>query len=90
MKGTSIGIDWVSMGIFLVAYAISQVNALSLKLRYAILAVACVAIAAFRAQRFGLAGTNGLFTALAVGLGVYYIVRTVTARDRPKVSHDDD
>lgn len=84
-----IGIDWVSMGIFLVAYALSQVNAIPIKLRYFVLAAACAAIAVYR-MRWGMAGVNAIFTGLAVALAVYYVIRALGARDQPRRQSGDD
>lgn len=84
-----VGIDWVSMGIFLVAYALSQVNSIPLRLRYGVLAAACGAIAFYR-MRWGLAGVNAIFTGLAAALAVYYVIRALGARDQPRRSHDDE
>jgi hypothetical protein len=84
-----IGIDWVSMGIFLVAYALSQVSAIPIKLRYLVLAAACAAIAVFR-LRLGMAGVNAVFTGLAGALAVYYVIRALGARDQPKHQNTDD
>jgi hypothetical protein len=90
MGTQSIGVDWVSMGIFLVAYALSQVNSIPLKIRYAVLSAACAAIGFFRVERFGLKGINAAFTGFAIVLCIYYAVRVATARDQPRVQRGDD
>jgi hypothetical protein len=75
-----LSIDWVSMGIFLAAYAFSQINKVSLRLRYLGLAIACGAIAGYRFVTFGQHGVNFAITLAAVGLMLFYLVRALQAR----------
>jgi uncharacterized membrane protein YfcA len=82
-----IGVDWVSMGIFLVAFAISRVNAISLRLRYVVLAAACGAITAYRLQA---KVKPEVFTWFALALAGYYVFRAIGARSQPRGSHGDD
>ncbi|HZH02762.1 MAG TPA: hypothetical protein VEY30_03190 [Myxococcaceae bacterium] len=74
-----LGVDWVSLGLVLAAYALSQVRTLSLRLRYGGMAVA-FAIMAVARVRLGLAGVNGILTGIVAGLAAYYAYRSATSR----------
>jgi hypothetical protein len=76
-----LGIDWVSAGIFAVAYIVGQMGRFSLRMRYTVWAVACLLIAFFR-LRYGFAQMNGIFTGLAVLLGAYYGYKALRAPSR--------
>lgn len=69
-----IGIDWVSLGIFVVAYVIAQVRTIPIRVRYGVLAAACGAIALWR-LKLGAVGINMAFVVLAGVLAAYYLVR---------------
>ncbi len=74
-----IGIDWVAVVILVVATVISNINFLSLRLRYTILAGALFTICGWR-LRMGLAGINLAFVALAALFGIRYVVLALRAR----------
>jgi len=79
----SIGIDWVSLAIFVAAYAFSQLRSVPAPARYGVLAAACAAIAFYRLRRGGGAeGANMIFVLLAGGLAVFYAVRAFQSRAR--------
>ncbi len=80
MRAVNLTIDWVSAGIFLVTYAFSQIRAVSLRLRYVVLALGCGAIAGYRFVTFGQHGVNFAITLAAVALAVFYLVRALQAR----------
>jgi hypothetical protein len=69
-----VGVDWVSLVLVLAAYALSQVRTLSLRLRYGGMAIAFVGMALAR-LRLGVAGMNGVLTAMAAALAVFYAYR---------------
>jgi hypothetical protein len=72
----NVGIDWVSTAIFIAAYLFAQVRTVPMKLRYGVLAGACVLIALFR-LRGGAQGLNLVFVGIAGGLAVYYAVKAM-------------
>ena len=76
-----LGIDWVSAGIFFVAFIVGQMRSLSPRLRYAVWAVALGLITVFRV-RWGFAGVNGLFTGFAAALTLYYAYKAWKAPGR--------
>src|SRR5687768_11426145 len=80
-RAMGIGIDWVSLGIFVVAYAFAQVKAAPVRLRYAVLAGACGIIAAYR-MRTGAQGINLVFVGLALALCVFYLIKAIRAAPR--------
>ncbi|MFZ5469919.1 MAG: hypothetical protein ACOZIN_10830, partial [Myxococcota bacterium] len=59
-----LGVDWVSVGIFVVAYVVSQVRVLPVPVRYGALSGACGLIAVLR-LRMGAAGVNLIFVGIA-------------------------
>lgn len=69
-----LGIDYVSLALFLVAFVISQIRTLSLKVRYLVVAASCGAIAAYR-LKMGAQGVNLAFVGVAAVLAVMYLVR---------------
>ncbi len=71
-----IGIDYVSLGIFLVAYVIAQIRTIPVRIRYGLLGAACGMIGIMR-LRNGARGVNLLFVGLAFALAVYYAVRAM-------------
>ena len=77
-----VGIDWVATGVLVVAYVLSQIRTLPLKLRHFIFAGACFFVAAWR-LRLGTAGYNVFFVGLAVVLGLMYAVRGFKAPKQP-------
>ncbi len=79
----NVGIDWVSLGIFAVAYVIAQIRTVPPRVRYIVLAVAMGAIAANR-MCLPAAGVNLAFTALAAGLAVWYLIQAFRAPSRWK------
>ena len=87
IETSGIGVDWVSMSIFGVAFLLFYVRAIPLKIRHLIQALAFGAIVAYRLQ----ANVQPmLFTALAGVFGVISLVRAMNAQDRPKVNRSDD
>ena len=74
-----LGIDWVSLAIFAVAFVVSQVRSIPLRVRYVILAVAFACIAALR-LRMDRVGPNFAFGVLAAVFAAYYLVRAFRAR----------
>ncbi len=73
-----VGIDWVSLGIFLVAYVISQIRTVPLRVRYAVLSVALGIIAVYR-LRLSAVGINLVFSGIAAALCLFYAYRAVKA-----------
>jgi hypothetical protein len=76
-----LAIDWVSAGIFVAGYIISQVRSIPAPARYGVLAAACAFIA-FRRLQMGAFGLNMAFVALAGGLAVYYGYKAFSLRKR--------
>ncbi len=76
-----IGIDYVSLVLFVIGWAVSRIPVLPLWARHAALAVACGLIAAWRIS-LGASGLNVVFVVLAAGLAVAYGVQALRARDR--------
>ena len=76
-----VGIDWTAAAIFGVAFVLSQVRTIPLRVRYGVLALACGVIAAMR-LRGGAVGPNLVFVCLAGGLSVYYAFRAINASRR--------
>lgn len=74
-----LGIDWVSLVIFAVAFIVAQVRSIPLRVRYVILAVAfaCIAVLRLRMDRVG---PNFAFGVLAAGFSTYYLVRAFRVR----------
>lgn len=73
-----IGIDWVAVGILVVAYIVSTIRTVPLRARHWVFAIACFLIAGWR-LRMGAAGVNLLFVGVAVVLGVVYAVQALRA-----------
>ena len=69
-----LGIDYVSLIIFVAAYAFSQVKAVPVKIRYGVVAAAFAGIALYR-LRIGAQGPNLIFVLVAAAFAVYYLVR---------------
>lgn len=69
-----IGIDWVAVGLLLVAYAFSSASRASLAVKNGVFAVALLAIAGWR-LRSGAQGMNLVIVAAAVVLAVTYAAR---------------
>ncbi|MBI3185930.1 MAG: hypothetical protein HYZ28_27660 [Myxococcales bacterium] len=76
-----VGIDWVSAGIFIGAFAFAQVRAIPIGIRYGVLAAACGAIAIYR-LRIGASGVNMIFVVVAGALALYYAVRALRSGNR--------
>jgi hypothetical protein len=78
-----VGIDWVSLAIFVAAYAFSQLRTVPAPVRYGVLSAACAAIGVYRLRTGGSAlGQNMLFVLLAGALAVFYAVRAFQSRAR--------
>lgn len=73
-----IGIDWVAVVILGAAWAFSNVRTVPLRVRHAVFAAACFAIAGFRLAR-GATGMNLLFVLIAGALGVQYAIQALRA-----------
>jgi hypothetical protein len=73
-----IGIDYVSLGIFLVAYVVAQIRSIPVRIRYGLLGAACALIGVKRLST-GTRGFNLVFVGLAFALAVYYLVRAMRA-----------
>ncbi len=71
----NIGIDWVSLVIVVIAFAVSRFSKMSIRQQNVVNAVAMFAIVAWRLYSLGTAGTNALITAAAGVLGIVYLVR---------------
>lgn len=78
-----LGIDWVSAGIFLVAFVLAQIRSIPAWIRYAGLSGACALIGLLRLRTVGV-GANKLFVGLALGFAVLYGVRAMRALRRPE------
>jgi len=76
-----LGIDWVSAGIFLVAFVVGQLRSLSPRLRYLVWAIALGLITLLR-LRLPLTDVNKVFTAFAAGLTLYYAYKAIKAPGR--------
>jgi hypothetical protein len=76
-----VGIDWISAGIFLVAYVVSQMRTLSVRQRYLVLAIA-MALITVRRFAFGFQGVNGIFTGIAAALCAFYAYKASKAPRR--------
>ncbi len=72
-----IGIDWVSTGILLVGYAVSNIRSLSLVLRNGVMAAACFGVAGYRLLSGNLVGINVLMVGLATFFGARYAYRAL-------------
>lgn len=77
-----VGIDWTAAAIFGVAFVLSQIRTIPLRIRYGVLALACGVIAAMRMRGGAVVGPNLLFVCLAAGLCVYYLFRAISAPKR--------
>jgi hypothetical protein len=75
-----VGIDYVSLVLFLVGYGVSQVRSLSPSARHASFAAAMTAIALSRLA-LGARGVNLAFAAIAGVLGAVFFARAWKARD---------
>ena len=73
-----IGIDWIAVGVLLVAYAFSRVSNASLAIKNWVFAVALFAIAGWRI-RAGAQGLNLVIVAGAAILGATYVVQALRA-----------
>lgn len=73
------GIDWVAIGILAVAWVISSVRSVPLRVRHSVFAAACFIIAAWR-LRLGAGGMNLAFIGVAVALGISYVVQALRAK----------
>lgn len=71
-----IGVDWVSLVLVVAAFALSRARTLSLRVRYAGMALLFAVLTAAH-LRFGSAGLNGLFTGVAALLTLYYAFRAI-------------
>lgn len=71
-----IGIDWVAVVVLGAAWIFSTVRAVPLHIRHWVFALACFGIAGYRLTR-GAAGSNLIFVAIAVVIGVQYAVRAL-------------
>jgi hypothetical protein len=74
-------VDWVSLAIFVGAYAFSQIRSVPAPARYGVLAAACAAIGLYR-LRIGAYGFNMIFVLIAGALAVFYAVRAFQSRAR--------
>ena len=78
----NLSIDWVSAGIFVAGYILSQIRALPAPARYGALALACALIAARRLNMGATVGFNMLFVVAAAALAVFYGYKAVSVRKR--------
>ncbi len=70
-------VDWVSLVIVVIAYAVTRASKMSLRQQNIVNAVAMFSVFGWRAYSQGLEGTNGLITGAAGVLGVVHVVRAV-------------
>jgi hypothetical protein len=77
-----LSIDWISAGIFVAGYILSQIRALPAPARYGALALACALIAARRLSMGATAGFNMAFVLVAGGLAVFYGYKAFSVRKR--------
>ena len=78
-----VGIDWVSMGLILAAFAVSQVSSISLAARYWVNAAAFAGVAVYRLSSGRAAGLNMVFVLAAAAFAGYYTFRAFQTR-KPK------
>ncbi len=76
-----VGIDYVSLVLFVIGWAVSRIPVLPAWARHAALAVSCGLIAIWRAS-MGAAGLNVIFVVLAALLAVAYGAQALRARGR--------
>ena len=76
-----LGVDYVSLAIFLAAYAFSNVHAVPIKVRYGVMAAACTGIGLLRIRQ-GVAGTNLIFAGIGLAFGLYYLVQMFRVKNR--------
>ena len=77
-------VDWVSLVIVVLAYALTRFSRLSLRQQNLINAAAMFSVFGWRAWSLGLEGTNGLITGAAGVLGVVHLVRAVRSSSPPR------
>jgi uncharacterized membrane protein (UPF0136 family) len=70
-----VGIDFTAVGLLAVAYLLSRVGAIPLRVRHGIFAAALFAIAGLRVARGATQGINLIFVVLALVLGLMYAVQ---------------
>ena len=75
----NIGVDWVSLVIVVIAFAVSRLSTMSIRRQNLVNAVAMFAIVVWRLYSLGTTGTNALITGAAAVLGVVYLVRALRA-----------
>ena len=78
-----VGIDWVSAGLILAAFAVSRVDSISLAARYWVNAAAFAGVAAYRLSTGRSAGLNMVFVLAAGAFAGYYAFRALQTR-KPK------
>lgn len=71
----NIGIDWVSLVIVVIAFAVSRFSTMSIRQQNVVNAVAMFSIVGWRLYSMGTAGTNALITGAAGVLGIISLVR---------------
>jgi len=71
-----LGVDWISVGLVGAAFLLSRARALSLRVRYAGMALLFAVLTAAH-LRFGTAGLNGALTGFAALLMLYYAFRAI-------------
>jgi hypothetical protein len=76
-----IGIDLVSLGVFLVAFVVGQIRSIPLRIRYGVFSASCGLIAILRLRR-GAAQMNLIFVGIALAAALYYAVRAARAGPR--------
>lgn len=74
-----LGIDWVSLLLFMGAFALSQVSSVPLRVRYGVLAAAFGGISLIR-LRGDREGLNFVFGLIAAAMAAYYLVRAFRSR----------
>lgn len=82
-------IDWVSTGLFLVAYVFARVPGVPPRAGNGAIALACVGIAVYR-LRMGQQSFNLVFVGLAVVLALYYGARALKSGPRRRATVDDE
>ncbi len=75
-------IDYVSAGILIVAYVLSQIRALPVRVRYGLMGGAFALIGVMRLRLGAGVGINLAVTAIAFALAIYYLVRAMRSRAR--------